>query len=186
MTLKIASCLLALASLLPRAAQASEIVWLELSGHLKYEDFSVSCYADYAWTQSFFSAETNDGRVVAARLKAWKSPAASTIAFTSEEAADIETYRDKTGRLWIREVRLSPRLFYWIVRNLDGHGGSSCRPPVPLVALDPSPVRLEFETDGIDDGIRRSYSNGVFFSGKRYDGHPYRGYLRLMQREPWY
>jgi len=154
---------------------ASERMRVELSSrYLLYHDGKFACSNDFFYGEVFFSADFVNGTMTRAALGPWQSgydPSLNT-ALTPEEMRGITLYRDAKGRLWLKKLTLSPRLFGWLLVNLDGEL-KGC----PLTGLATSSVvqpTFEFETSGIDEGVLLSYSSSeTHFSGQTSDHAAY-------------
>lgn len=166
----------------PLAASAKDLAWLEIYSKYDYRDVTSRCSNLGMSIPIYLSAEVDEsGRaqiVVLTKQPEW--PLAERFYLTKEEAAGVRFYKDDAGRQWLQSLRISPRMAYWIMLRTDFNVFPCLKSE--FSTLEPETV-LDFDLEGINEGIGVTLSQQAEFGGKLASDYSYEAELLLNQRQ---
>jgi len=166
-------------------AKAVDIFWLRIHTEHSYKDATGQCKGVKPGGELYFASERDGDKLNRVVLSNFPNVWPYTYIYKSielpkEQLSQVKLYRDKEGRFWLKELPLTERQLRWVLYYTTEHY-SYCPLPQLLKTLEPAPITFGFETEGIDEGILRSYSQKENFHGTRSDGLAYEATLRLVQ-----
>lgn len=168
-------------------AAETEVMWVKFQVNRTYNDAAVSCTGLSAKGQLLFSAEVENGVVKKAKLHNFPmvfpyKAIYRALPLSQDEVKSVRLFQDSRGFRWVAALTLSESTLRWAIYE-SALRYAHCATPQTIATVTPNGVTLEFETEGLEEGIWVSESNKVLFSGTRKDGLSFSGSLQLTQKE---
>lgn len=165
-------------------AGAAEVAWLKVEVQQTYVDKDVGCQGLDG--EIFLTLEIEKCKISFAQLQnhplIWVfKPIYRNLPLTRGEIDSIELYTDPQGRSWPKEMKITEATLRWLI--FHGAGTSYCPITQSIAKVVPEGKVLNFENEGVLEGIYVSRSPRFDIGGVRKDGAPFEGNLRLVLRE---
>lgn len=169
--------------LMSTTAFATDIMWLKLTVHFSYRDFSIVCSTQSFMGRLYFGAEVEGTKVTKAVIKTYPSDLfGQKIILSETEANAIELYVDPAGGFWLKQLPLSSGLLNWAFFHASDDF-EKCRPPQPLSSIDPSQLSFVFSTEALGESASSSDSQVGKFKGRLKDGSAYQAKLSFTEEQ---
>lgn len=168
--------------ILSTVAQGGTLASLEMYSKYDYRDLESLCTNTAMAIPIYLVADVNSNgkarAIVLAKQPQW--PLGERFYLTANEVAGISFHQDQAGRFWVKEMQLTARMAHWIMLNTD-FGLFPCLKN-QFASLAPV-TKLEFDLEGINEGISVTISQTVEFGGKLANGSVYETEFLLNQRQ---
>lgn len=163
----------------PLLGFSSEIVWLQITSQMTYQDLNNSITNLPLGRVLYLAMEVSNGKVTKANLKngTWQYASKQEI---SKPDTKIKLYFGPDRNYWLQELSLNKLELQWLLN----HSQTGFSPISILIKdLNPNVIDYEFELDGVNDEVYISYSNLSEFSGVLQDSNSFEGDLNLIQQQ---
>jgi hypothetical protein len=112
----------------------------------------------------------------------------TSLQLSDADLAGLETFTDSSGKIWLKRLNLTPSTMRWFLYHYAWvphrfNIWPECPLQHALVDLKGESFPMEFELDGIIDGLPSSYSNPVSAHGVLANGEAARFSMRARQRQ---
>lgn len=174
-----------------------ELVWRKIDTQYSYKDANTQCSTKtlvgniHNAGEAYLALEINGDEVVGGRFSNYPNTWVyksiyKAIDLNPNEIASTRIVRDSKKQVWLKTFVLTQRLAKWLV-HFPSLRHYWCEIPFVPQSVSPSSQSVDFETEGIEQGIEVSYSDWLKLEGKRPDGGAFEETIKLVQRksEPW-